>query len=113
MMDFFEALRERAKRTFTEEFASPTNYRHRIGIDATIEALKEIAVGEPLKGTIELEITQDSTKMEADETTLIRTQFTTKGGAEVWLNEHYGIDGEEVVVMVFKCEEVNQNLTKM
>jgi len=100
---FFERLRERAwlklrkgkdlgeYNEVVEKLAiGPAN-----GVNATIEALKEMVVI-PLNKMRHLELGYD---WEEDPVTALRT----KGGSDITIADgHHGTDGEEVTVMVFR-----------
>jgi len=85
-MDFFEAVKEGAKRNYQREHPfQPYTEGAASAINATIEALKQMMVGEP------------------------RVWFiTTPGRVSLKTAEFVGSDGEEVAVMVFRTPKESE-----
>jgi len=105
--EFFERLRERTiHKLLIQEGYDPVEDAdvfepHPDGwkgdveeVDATIEALKEMMVGEPKR----MFRISHHTKPDGEEWTFVR-HFSSE---HISLDGHHGTDGEEVVVMVFK-----------
>ena len=86
-MGFFEELRKRTDEnidTFEQEYGSATKF---IAIEATIEALKEMMVGEPMKAGIEH--WHDLTNIHAPD-------------VGIWIWGKHGTEGEQVHVIVVR-----------
>jgi len=99
MMNFFKALREKTlvreqDRVGRSVYLSAGVQR---GIDATIEALKEMVVGEPIPMNLSL-----FHRSEAQVYTLLYDKNDELHAR--WIGKH-GTDGEEVVVMVFRVDK--------
>jgi len=93
-MDFFEALRQKAGRQIIKAHGTKIRADCDVGVEATIEALKEMMVAEPVSCEA-LSMTIDSVGF-----------YTLESGTEIgWLlceGKEFKDDGEEVVVMVFR-----------
>lgn len=101
-MDFFEELKERAnKRTWCKN--SFWRKRRQEGIDATIEALKEMMVGEPIRGRLNHD---ENPYKKGDMLTWVWTSDMFKGErCSLLAPGHHGTDGEEVAVLVIRMRE--------
>lgn len=94
--EFFERLNHRAFRLGIKAAGDNAGRTvgFQMGINATIEALKERMVGEPKR----MFRISHHTKPDGEEWTFVR-HFSSE---HISLDGHHGTDGEEVVVGVFK-----------
>jgi len=98
MMDFFEALEQRAdvigeKYINTDLVDDNLIIGFGIGIDATIEALREMMVGEPKLARMTYNVNPDGEEW---------TSVWCFDGEQISLDGRQGTDGEQVYVIVFR-----------
>lgn len=90
-MDFFEALKANAL-SKTDEFE---------GVHATIEALREMMAGEPMKAEIQHTVSEGYAYTEV--------AFEEHDMAHMWFFGHHGTDGEEVAVFIVRTGRKEQD----